>query len=188
MTNDFTTKDLSGLAYAIASQYVESPDKLRVISERRGPKWIVRFPGRHSKVDHGRLIGGQGKNFRALKRILQEAVKPAPLDLEIIDPGGEYVRGGEVPMDQNWKKDELFRGVLEIICEQVFGWPVPVRVANVDDSVHHVVPAHRTYLTLELSDIHPEVLAAFQVLWKAIGRHHGRNFILAAEAPKAQAV
>lgn len=179
MTNDLTPTDLARLAQSIAAQYVEEPARLRVSAEKRGAMFIVRFPGQHLKVDHGRLIGGQGKNFRALKRILQEAVKPAPLDLEIIDPGGHYKVGDVVPPDPNWDKDEPFRELLEHISEMVFGWPVPVRVASSEG---------RTFLTLETGDINPEVLSAFQVLWKAIGRHHGRNFILAAEAPKEQAV
>jgi predicted RNA-binding protein YlqC (UPF0109 family) len=181
MTHD--PSDIAKLAYTIAALYVDDPQRLRVTGTRHGDRFIVRFPGHHLKVDHGRLIGGTGKNYRALKRILQEAVGGKTLDLEIIDPTGKYQVGGPVPADPNWDKDELFREMLAMILEQVFGWHVPVLV----EEQHETGTGDRSVFLIEHGGMDPEVLASFQILWKAIGRHHGRNFILKAEAPKAVA-
>src|SRR5687767_6208225 len=108
------------LAYDIAFQYVEVPEALDVEVEqvrnakfRPAPMIMVRFPGRHSKVDHGKLIGGKGAHFHALRRILQEYASHFNHDLgvEIIDPGGQWEKGKPFEKDANWsdEQDEVFR-------------------------------------------------------------------------------
>lgn len=178
-------EELARLATTLASLYVESPKRLEVRYER-GDTVVIKFPGRHSQADHGHLIGGGGKNYHALQRILQEAAKPNLLRLFILDPGGERRATLPIPLDPTWNKDEQFRQVLAHVAEDVFGKAIPVRAATSNDATN---PTNlRTSFTLEVGTIDPELLSAFQVLWKAIGKMHGRNFILNAEAPKEQAV
>lgn len=176
----------AGLAYDIASQYVEVPESLRVIVEPTGqskfksaPFVMVKFPGQHSKLDHGKLIGGKGRHFHALKRILQEFGShfKHEVGLEIVDPGGAWQTGKVYEKDLNWDaaKDEALRERLSSICDRVFGYRIPVEVYNNYEITH---------LVIETGVIEPELLAAFQLLWVAIGRNKGRTVKLTTEAPK----
>lgn len=181
------------LAYDIASQYVASPELLRVdASFERGyagttnhskPVIAVRFPATHTKLDFGKLIGGKGTNFRALRLILREYGSrfKHDVELEIIEPiGPQEGKGPPYVEDTSWDeaKNEEFRKRLESIAERVFGWPVPVRAYSTWDITH---------LLIETGEVPPEVVAAFKVLWIAIGRTHGRQLKLNAEAPRAVA-
>lgn len=176
----------SRLAYDIASQYIEVPDSLRVVVVPAGqskfrsvPLIMVRFLGQHSKLDHGKLIGAQGKNFHALRRLLQEFGShfKHEVGLDIVDPGGAWMNGKPYEEDPEWdeEKDEAFRLRLENISERVFGYPVPVRVISFYGITH---------LVIETGVIEPELLGAFQVLWQAMGRNCGRKVKLTSEAPK----
>lgn len=186
-----TPDELGRLATTLASLYVESPNRLSVrayirpLEHGEAPPAvdtiIVKFPGTHPRSDHGLLIGARGQNFHALGTILQEAAKPNLLRLFIAEPIGERAQPTMIPLDPTWDKDEAFRQILEHVAEEVFGKAMPVHAAPYPDNL-------RTVFTLELGEIDPELLSAFQVLWKAIGRFHGRNFLLHAEAPKAEAV
>lgn len=168
-------EDYKRLAYAIASQYVEEPASLRVSAKMCGEKVVVTFPGAHAKKDHGKLIGGQGRNFRALLRLLQEFASHSShqLDLEIFDPGGDRppnVDKPKAPWDD--ERDKALAGMLEDIAEQVFGYPVPITAYSKYD---------RTHLVLRTSTIKPEILESFVLLWKAIGRNLGRDISVSAE-------
>lgn len=179
------------LAYDIASQYVERPDLLRIVPEfsigypgttnTTKPTVIVQFPGMHTKADYGKLIGGKGANYRALLRLLRQYGSHFrhEVELEILDPGGPMDRGPDFKPDENWHRDEEFREKLQSIAERVFAYPVGARVYSTYDITH---------LVIETGVISPTLLGAFQVLWIAIGKNHGRNFKLVAEAPKEQAV
>lgn len=168
-------EDYKRLAYSIASQYVEEPGELRVTAKAFGNKVVVTFPGEHAKKDHGKLIGGQGRNFRALLRLLQEFASHSKqeLDLEIFDPGGVRPPNTTLPPTE-WsdERDQALAGMLEDIAEMVFGYPVPVTVYSKYD---------RTHLILRTSSIKPEILESFVLLWKAIGRNLGREIAISAE-------
>lgn len=180
MTNDVTPQDYADLAFQIASQFLEEPKRLKIrVAFRRSRdrrferQVLVSMPGEHSKADHGRLIGAKGKHYRALLRILQSygAQFSHQVDLEVLDPGGVYQIGEPRPEDSNWNRDELFRAMLESIVGRVLGFPVPVRVWSDNNKTHLVIESH---------DLSPELLSSFELLWKAIGRHHGREFSLTA--------
>lgn len=186
ITKQLTATDYATLAYQIASQYVTDPALLRVSAEARPEKIIVRFPGTHRKKDHGKLIGNSGKHFQALQRILKETAirNRQKVFLEVIEPVGAPEReedGVKHWIDESWntEDDEALRVELESIVEKVLGWSAPVRVFS---------SRNRTHLILETESIEPELLAAFKVLWLAIGRQHGRDIVLNAQAAEQKAV
>lgn len=169
----------ASLAYDIASQYVEAPDQLRITVEIVGKAIKVAFPGQHLKIDHGKLIGGKGAHYRALKRLLEEYGQHFghTVWLDIIEPGGRPHNGDPYADDLEWNeaKDELFRSQLQSICERVLGYPVGVRLYGAWDITHFII---------ESGELDPELLAAFQLLWVATGRNHGRQMKVSTGAPQ----
>lgn len=182
----------SSLAYDIASQYVAEPGRLQIeasfelgyagTTNLSKPFIMVYFHATHSKPDFGKLIGGKGANFRALRRILRQygSRYNHAVELEIIEPLGPQEVGPPYAEDTSWDdaKNEKFRQRLESITERVFGTPIPVRAYSTWNITH---------LLIETGEVPPEVVAAFKVLWIAIGRTHGRQLKLNAEAPRAVA-
>lgn len=180
--NNANPEEYAALAYAVTSQYVKEPGLLRVQAERIADKIVVRFPGTHLKEDHGKLIGGKGKHFLALEEILIEFGAGVRVELKVSGPPGPppvVEKNRWLDPDWNDAKDEKLRENLAHIVSKVFGWPVPV----IAFSRHN-----RTHLIIQTEEITPELLDSFKVLWLAIGRQHGRDIVLNAQAAEQKAV
>lgn len=194
-----TPQFYSELAHFIASQYIEAPKQL-VFEARVKPAFvatdyhdlervtyrlqnndriIVKAPGKHLKADHARLIGVQGKNFRALERILKQAasIHGDSVRLEIIDPGGAY-RPVEPMLDFTpcpLERAELFRLSLRHVLSSIFEFGPLVFCATDDAATEFVI----------MEKIDPELLAALDQLWGAIGRLNNHQFKVFCEETKA---
>lgn len=192
-----TPQFYSDLAHFIASQYIEAPRQLVFEAQRReshvpegilgefrngtvrNVRIVVKAPGKHLKADHARLIGVQGKNFRALERILKQAasIHGDSVRLEIIDPGGAY-RPVEPMLDFTpcpLERAELFRLSLRHVLRTMFEFGPSVLCATDDAATEFVI----------MEKIEPELLAALDQLWGAIGRLNNHQFKVFCEETKA---
>lgn len=172
-----TKTQASPLARALAGTYEARPPTLAVA--QGNDRIIVKAPGKHLKADHARLIGVQGKNFRALERILKQAasIHGDSVRLEIIDPGGAY-RPVEPMLDFTpcpLERAELFRLSLRHVLNSIFEFGPLVFCATDDAATEFVI----------MEKIDPELLAALDQLWGAIGRLNNHQFKVFCEETKA---
>lgn len=187
-------EELAKLAYLIASQMVDHPRELCFQASRKntagGTVIVVRAPGRHQKIDHGKLIGASGNNYRALQTLLREAARRhgEALNLDIVDPGGAKVVGDKVPLTTDSSKDHLFAKTLALALQGIYGSGCNACFSAGSPLVGVVgvesYSAKTVFTILHQTLVNPEVLSAFQVLWKAIGRNHGRDFVVNAHVPR----
>lgn len=179
----------TSFAYRLTSLYVTYPEQLRIEARLLDNGTVlVKFPGRHAKEDHGKLIGGGGKNFNALRHLLFEfgKMRESKVFLEIMEPIGKRAKiaPGFKP-DPYWAREREMSELLQETCRLIFPFDVMVSVHGIN--ISHENPTGATNLVIHTDcDINPETLSALNLIFAAIGRNTGRKMSVSVWQPEPQ--
>ena len=171
------------MVYRLASMTMEYPQLLKVVGCYKSKAIYVTILGEHDPRDHGRLVGGKGRNIKALKAILTAYGKQHDTEVHVrLDDPKSPARskGTGYKANPDWdatKKDEIGQTIQEV-AEMASGLQVNVSAYNTprrEDTI--------TVFTLVSNySLDRELLEALRTLFLAAGMNTGRRIDIHAES------
>jgi predicted RNA-binding protein YlqC (UPF0109 family) len=163
-----TDARIQQLVLAAASQLVSHPSDLDVQAAVSIKTVTVSISG--NRADTGALMGKECRNLAALEAIVRQVAHPREARISIAEGHcGAPGQRTDIPLRAHWgeREDELLRQAVSKLVQAV-----------VEDAPHEITiksVAMDTVVTICVDCANPALESAFQVVFRAWGRRHGRR-------------
>lgn len=170
-----TTTDAEKLLCDLVLAFTRHHKDLKIQSGKVGNKWIATVQC-HAD-DHPKLVGKDGRQIWGIKRLFQTIIARRigkTVEINLLDPvAGKRMPTPEFKANPNWDHGQLV-ALLTRTLKLSLSLPFQIKIVPIANQTGIELKVN----PLEIDSVRGPMMDALQNLFKAIGRHDGRDIHL----------